>query len=411
MTHFTTNLVFLPMMVSFGLWLLAVLVLLGVDWWGGVAFPPVFWCVVVLIPMIAFISQIEMTLRVSERSRLVTTSRVSWRWLELILVVGIVAAIHRSALSVYAGKITAALVLMAFYIHWVRRHLRFSRHAIDLRAYRDSLRYGLPLVANEIAAMSLITIDRVMIKHLTGDFHEVGIFTIGCALAMQVGVIMADPLWASFNPVVNRVHGIDGAMEVRALKARVLLPVTYAAIGVGAGIWAIGPDALVMLAGTDKAASGPVFAWLGAMFALLPMLDVSGYGLLLQKRTMTVLSITTLAAGLNIGLNFLWIPLHGVMGAVHATVVSFTVLTLSRCLLCPRDLFQLPERKMLLLAGAAAAMFLLAVRGIAWFDLTSSPAKVSLAVALWLLFYLLPVLALDPRLRHLVSSRWPRARA
>ena len=410
MTHFATNLVFVPMLVSLGLWILAMLVMAGVSWWGRLALPPALWCAAVLVPMVVFISQVEMTLRVSERSGMLTASRISWRWLELVLVIGIVATVQRSALSVYAGKITAALILVAIYVVWVRRHLRFSRKTIDLGSYRASLRYGLPLVANEIAAASLILIDRVMLKHLNGDFEMVGIFTIGCALAMQVSVIMGEPLWAAFNPVVNRVHGIEGAAEVRALKARVLLPVTYATIGVGVAIFAVGHDALVMLAGPDKAASGAVFAWLGTMFALLPMLDLSGYGLLLQKRTMTVFTLTALAAILNISLNFLWIPTHGVMGAVHATVLSFTVLTVSRCLLCPRELFKLPEPKILLIAGAAAALFLLAVEGTDLFGLAAPRARVPVAAGLWLLCYLLPVLALDQRLRRLILDRWPWAR-
>ncbi len=411
MTHFSTNLVFLPMLVSLGLWVLAVIVIAGVSGWGGLPMPPVFWCAVALVPMMVFTSQVEMTLRVSERSGVLTATRISWRWLELILVIGAVAAIQRSALSVYAGKIAAALVLLVFYAVWVRRHLRFSRRTLDFGAYRNSLRYGLPLVANELAAASLISIDRIMLKHLLGDFEVVGIFTIGCALAMQVGVIMNDPLWAAFNPVANRVHGIDGAAEVRALKTRVLLPVTYASVGIGVAIWAVGHEALVMLAGTDKAASGPVFAWLGAMFALLPLLDVSGYGLLLQKRTMTVLTLTALAAALNISLNFLWIPTHGVMGAVYATVVSYALLSVSRCLLCPRELLKMPDPKSLLLAGAAAALFMMALQGAELFGLVAPWARVLMAATLWLLLYLLPVLALDQRLRRLIFNRRPRADA
>ena len=405
MTHFSTNLVFLPMLVSLGVWLLAVVVIAAVSAGGGGAMPAVFWCAVALVPMMVFTSQVEMTLRVSERSGVLTASRVSWRWLELIVVIAAVAAIQRSALSVYAGKITAAVILVAFYIVWVRRHLHFSRKTLDLGAYRESLRYGLPLVANELAAASLISIDRIMLKHLLGDYEVVGIFTIGCALAIQVSVIMNDPLWAAFNPIANRVHGTEGAAEVRALKTRVLLPVTYASIGVGVAIWAVGHEALVMLAGTGKAASGPVFVWLGAMFALLPLLDVTGYGLLLQKRTMTVLALTLLAAGLNIGLNFLWIPAHGVMGAVYATVVSYAFLSVARCLLCPRELLKLPDAKSLLTAVGAALVFIVALEASGLFGLVAPWTRVLAAGGLWSLLYLLPVLALDTRLRWLVFNR------
>lgn len=404
MTHFTTNLVFLPMMVSVGFWLLALAVMVGAYWWGALSMPPVFWCAVLLIPMMVFTSQIEMTLRVSERSGLLTTTRVSWRWLELVLIIGIVATIQRSALAVYTGKIAAALILLAFYVRWVHRHLHFSRKAIDLHAYRRSLRYGLPLVANEIAAMSLISIDRIMLKHLQGDYEGVGVFTVGCALAMQIGMLMNDPLMGAFDPVANRLHGTDGAAEVRALKARMLVPVTYASIGFGVAIWAVGQEAIAVLAGADKGASGPVFAWLGAAFAMLPLLNVSGYGLLLQQRTMTVLGLTGVAAATNIGLNFLWIPTHGVMGAVYATVVSYALLSVGKCVLCPRDLLQMPDGKSAMVAAAAAVMFLAAVEGTDLFGVMAPWGRVTVAGGLWLLLFLLPVMAWDSRLRHLVLN-------
>jgi O-antigen/teichoic acid export membrane protein len=346
-----------------------------------------------------------MTLRVSERSGLLTTTRVSWRWLELVLVIGVVAAIQRSALAVYTGKIAAALILLAFYVAWVRRHLHFSRKAIDLQAYRKSLRYGLPLVANELAAMSLIAIDRIMLKHLQGDYEGVGVFTVGCALAMQIGVLMNDPLMGAFDPAANRLHGTDGAAEVRALKRRTLLPVTYACIGVGVAIWAVGREAIEMLAGVDKSASGPVFAWLGAIFALLPLLNVSGYGLLLQHRTMTVLALTAVAAATNVGLNFLWIPTHGVMGAVYATAVAYAVLSVGKCVLCPRELLQWPDRKSLLTAVSAALVFMLVVQGTGLFGLSSPWSRIVAAGGLWLFLFALPAVALDSRLRQVVFKR------
>lgn len=405
MTHFTTNLVFVPMMVSIGFWLPAVVVIAGLSAWGGLATPPVFWCALALIPLLVFTSQVEMTLRVSERSGLLTTSRVSWRWLELVLIIGVVAAIERSALGVYVGKIAAAVILVAFYMAWVRRHLRFSREAIDLGAYRSSLRYGLPLVANEIAAMSLISIDRIMLRHLQGDYEGVGIFTVGCALALQIGLLMNDPLMGAFDPTVNRLHSTQGAAQVRALKTRTLLPVTYATIGVSVAIWAVGSDVMAVLAGADKQASGPVFAWLGAAFALLPLLSVSGYGLLLMRRTMTILALTAVAAAINIVLNLLWIPVYGAMGAVYATAVSYVALSVGRCVLCPRELLQLPDRRRLLIAGAAAAAFLIAVESSGLFGVVAPAARVAVAGGLWLLLYLLPVLVLDPGLRHLLSKR------
>ncbi|HEY4556099.1 MAG TPA: oligosaccharide flippase family protein [Lysobacter sp.] len=411
LTHFTTNLVFLPMMVSVGLWLIGVTGLSIAAAAGVLNVQPVFWGAVILLPMLVFTSQVEMTLRVSERSGLLTLSRITWRWLELVLIVGVVALFQRSALAVYVGKVASALILVAFYAFWVSRNLKFSRSMIDWGTYRRSLRYSLPLVVNEIAAVSMISIDRIMLRHQTGDYAAVGVFTIGCALAMQISTIMSDPLWNAFNPVINRVHGTDGAAEVRALKSKVLLPVTYACIGIGAGIWAVGPDVLTMLAGADKSTSGPVFAWLGAMFAMLPLLDVTGYGLLLHHRSVTVLVLTGLAALLNIGLNLVWIPVFGVMGAVYATVVAYAALSLGRCIMCPRELLQLPNARTLATAVGAAALFILVLRTTDVFGISAPWLRTIVSGLVWLATFLVPAVLLDPRLRRLLIERGRSAAA
>jgi O-antigen/teichoic acid export membrane protein len=408
--HFATNLVLLPMLVSLAIWTLALVVFAGVGWTGRVSYAPVLWCAVLSMPLLVFTSQIQMTLRASEHSRLLMVTRVSARWLELALVLAVVLAIQRSALAVYAGKLLAMLLLSAFFLRWAYRHLHVDRASLDLGAYRESLHYSLPLVVNEIAGAALVSIDRVMLKSMLGDFASVGIYTIGYALAMQLGVIMSTPLWEAFNPVANRVHGLEGAAQVRALKAKVLLPASYACIGTAIGIWMLGADGLRLLSGADKAASGPVFAWIGTMFALVPLVDLCGYGLLLKMRTRTVLAITLLATLTNIGLNLMWIPAYGYMGAVYATAISYAVLCFGRCLMCPRELRQLPDLRTLLVSVGAAALFVLAVRATGLFGLVAPWARVGAGGGLWLLCYALPSLLLDRRLRALAATGLRRLR-
>lgn len=404
---FATNLLLLPMLASLCLWLLAVTVLGGIAWFGGVAFSPVLWCAVLAIPLMVFASLVQMVIRASERSALLMVTRIAWRWLELVLMLAAVIAIERSALAAYGGRILAAVLVIAFYIRWIRRTLRFSREAVDMDEFRDALRYGFPLVANEIAAVLLISIDRVMLKGMLGDYAAVGIYTIGYSLAIQVSVFMSASLSESFIPVANRLYEGGGAAPVRALKQRILLPMTYASLGIAAAIACTGSEVLRAVSGPDKAASGPVFAWIGTMYALYPLIDISAYGLLLHKRSMTVLKLTFAAAAINIGLNLFLIPAIGIMGAVYATAISYGFLALAVCLACPRDLLQLPDRRALLTAGSAALLFLVAVRFTGLFGLVSAWPRLFAAGGLWLLVYVLPVLVLDGRLRQLMLQ-WRR---
>ncbi len=408
--HFATNLVLLPMLVSFALWLALVAVFAIVVGQGHVAHPDVLWFALLSMPLLVLSSQVQMTIRASERSRLLMVTRVVTRWLELALVLALVIAIQRSALAVYAGRVLTLLVMAVFFVYWLRRNLSFSRADLDFRAYRESLRYCLPLVVNEVAYVALVSIDRVMLKHLQNDFAVVGVYTIGYALAMQVNVVMGAPLWEAFNPVANRTHGLEGDAKVRALKARVLLPATYACVGMAVAIAAIGSDALQVLSGPDKAASGPVFAWIGAMLVLALLIDIAAYGLLLEMRSKTVLAITLLAVVVNVGLNLVLIPRYSYMGAVYATVVAYVVLSFGRLLACPRQYFALPDARTLFGSLGAAALFLSVLHFSGAMTLPSHWLRVLAAGGLWLLCYLLPVYAFDGRIRALARHWWSELR-
>lgn len=403
--RFSTNLFLLPMLVSTGLWAIAIAVLAGLSGFGGMSFSPMLWCAALAIPLTVFANMVQMVLRAGERSDLLSVMSVVWRWLELVAMVAAVALLERSALAAYGGKLLAAVLVIAFYVNWVRRNLVFSRAHVDFKEFRAALAYGMPLAVNEIAVMVLVLIDRVMLKSMMDDYAVVGIYTIGYALAIQVSVLMHAPLSASFIPVANRTYKSEGADAVRAVKRGVLLPVTYLAVGVAVAIWSVGSDVIPAISGPDKAASGPVFAWIGTMYALYPILDISGYGLLLHKRSMTLLTLTISAATLNILLNLFLIPAYGMMGAVYATGVCYAFLGAAICLLCPRELRQFPSATTLVIAFGAAALFLVVLGAVDLSRLDSRWLRLFAAGGLWVACFVIPVLVMDRSLRQLLLDR------
>jgi len=405
---FATNLFLLPFALSCAIWATGITVFACLDWFGGHAFSPVLWLAVMMVPLQVFASLVQMMLRAGEHSGLLSATRVSWRWLELVFMVGAVALLERTAVAAYGGRMLAAVLVVAFYVHWVRRNLVFSRQ-LDWPRTRAAFRYGMPLVLNEIATVLLISIGRLMLKGMTGEFAAVGIFTIGYSLALQVSLLMSAALSESFIPVANRSWESGGAAAVRALKARILLPMTYASIGIAAAIACVGSEAVQAISGADKAASGPVFAWIGALYALYPLLEIGGYGLLLHKRSATVLWLTAGATVVSVLLNLWLIPAHGYMGATWAAVASFAVLGLALYGFCPRELRHRPDGRALLTAMAAATAFVLAVEAGGLSALDSPWARLFAAGGLWLLLYVAPVLLLDPRLPGLVRE-WKHRR-
>jgi len=402
---FATNLVYLPLAMSFALWAVAVVALVLIDLATGLRQSAMFWVVVVSAPPLVFASQVDTVLRVTERSRLVMYSRATWRWMELVLMLGAVLLIQRSAVIAYTGKLVAALVMVVFYWQWLRRHFFFSRDLLDTREVREGLAYGMPLVANEVVAVALASLDRVMLLWLLHDFAAVGIYTIGISLATQLAVFMNATVFEAFAPVANRLYTTDGPAAVRALKARILMPMTYVAVGAATLLGCFGSDLIVAASGPAKAASGPVFAVTGVVCALQPLLMLGGYGLVLQKKSVRVLWLMCGSLLLNLALNLLWIPAYGVMGAVYATAISSMALGVAHCLWVPRELRQLPDRRTAVTAiavglGCVALAFAVG-NGLqlapGWHRLLVDGAATAAA-------YGLGVLALDPRMRGLLNE-------
>jgi O-antigen/teichoic acid export membrane protein len=347
--------------------------------------------------------------RAGERSDIVMATRIAGRMVELMLVLGAVILVQQSALSVFGGRIVAAILLLGWLSHWMYRNVNFSRRAIDLRALRTAMIFGLPLMAHEISFSILANMDRVLLKHITGDFAVVGIYAIGYALAMQINVFIDATLSEAFTPVVTRAYETGGADAVRALKERVLLPMTYAVVAIVGMLLVCGTDVLVALSGPDKAASGEVFVVVGITVSLYAMFAIANYGLQLKNRTMSVLVITLGAALLNIAMNFILIPRMGYMGAAWSTVVSYAALSAAQFLICPRGLARLPDARVAVVSVVSLALLLVVGRGTDLFGVQNTWLRLAIAGGLFLVLYALPVLALDARLRRmLLSLRKPR---
>lgn len=411
MRAFGTNVVLLPLALSVGLCTLAVAGMLMWGHWGDRSLSPVLWCVVLMTPMLAVSAIVQSVMRAGERSDTVMVTRIIGRMLELALVLGAVIMVQQSALAVYGGKLIATALLLAWLMYWLRRNIRFARETFDAGALRGALIYGLPLMGHELAYAILSNVDRVMLRAITDDFAVVGIYTIGMALAMQVNLFIDTTLSEAFVPVANRAYETGGNRAVRALKRRVLVPMTYAVVAIIAMALVTGEDLIVALSGPSKAASGEVFVVLAITVAAHSLLGISNFGLLLKRRTMPVLCITVATAVINVAMNFILIPRMGYMGAAWAAAISYAAMSAARFIWCPRGLVQLPAVRTLAVAIALGAVLVSVAQGFDLFAVQGAWARLVVAGALFVPLYLLPVVVLDPDMRGAALALWARATA
>jgi O-antigen/teichoic acid export membrane protein len=154
------------------------------------------------------------------------------------------------------------------------------------------------------------------------------------------------------------------------------------------------------MAGADKTASVPVFVMIGVIYTLDGLFGICGAGLLLHKRSRTVLALTLGSALLNVALNLVWIPRFGVMGAVYATAASFVALNVGRYLTCPRELRALPDARASVTALALGALSVLIAHYSALAGIESHALRFMLMALLMLFVFVLPAFLIDRPLRE-----------
>lgn len=404
--RFGANHVLLPFLVSFALWLLAAVAFAVRFGFSGGAEVMAGWVAVALLLPTLWNSFAASVIFAEERSALSVKVDVSTRWLQVIAVLGIVYFVQRNAVGVYVARLLVALVMTAYLTRWLLRHLPLRWRDRDWKEWFEGVRYGVPMMANELSGNLLAFVDRLMLKYLLKDFAPVGVYSIGYGLALNISNLLHGALAAAYTQVSIRQYETEGPAAVLRTKRVVLRVLVYVIAAMLVGLLAVGPDALLLLSGHDKARSVPVFVWIGVNYVLNGLFGICAAGLELHKRSATIFGITFLAAAVNIVLNFFWIPRYGVMGAVYATFASYAVLNTVRYATCPRELRALPAAWPTFLAcGFGGFTWLVAdVTGV--FGFSSHLSRLA-AMSAWMLAgFVLPVLICDRSLREVLTGYW-----
>jgi O-antigen/teichoic acid export membrane protein len=188
---------------------------------------------------------------------------------------------------------------------------------------RTMLAYGLPLVPAALAVWALTFIDRIMLGRLS-DLAEVGEYAVANRVAMPLLFAVAAFVTA-FSPFILAAHSEDPDRE-KQIRARVLIYLTAGLVLMALALGLFAREIVEIMAPQfDDAyrATGLVAAGLVA-FGLSTVLMT---GLAITRRTGHVAVAATVAAAVNIGLNFLLIPPWGMIGAAAASLIAYAVLT------------------------------------------------------------------------------------
>lgn len=411
LARYGTNQLLIPFLGSCILWVLAMLVFALVPQLEQYAREATGWVALASLLPTIWISMVAALMMAQERSELNVLVNAGSRWLNVVAVLGLVYFVSRSALGVYTGRLIVQVVVAIGLGVWlIRQRVPMNWRTRDWGHVFEGMRYGVPLMANEIAAILLITVDRLMLQGLTGSTKSVGVYNVGASLALQVSVMLHAALNISYFQVSVRQFETEGVAAVIQTKRRILHLLVYVVAAAMLGLLIAGRDGFLLLSGPSKAASVPVFTVLCLLFVLGGLLDLCTSGLELYKRSMTIFTLTLVAGVVNAVLNLLLIPRFGVMGAVYATLGSASAASIGRWIVCPRDLLVFPRLRPTMLAIVLGALVVFVAWSTDLFGLVPHLARIAASCALVLVLFAGPALVLDRTLREILLEQWWRWR-
>jgi O-antigen/teichoic acid export membrane protein len=226
------------------------------------------------------------------------------------------------ALGLLIGNFTGTAIVYAILI--VARRETVGLRRFETPVLRELLVFSLPLMPANIALWALNLADRLQVQQLASH-QALGSYSAAARVSMAMAMIMGafQTAWA---PYAHQVRGTEGDAKAKVTYARVL---TYWSVVMGWGLVGISLLAPPYIRATFPSSTFdaiPVVPLLAIGIVLYGCYLIVNIGVTVSRKTRMTPIICTFAAALNIGLNFWFIPKHGILGAGITTVIGYAVL-------------------------------------------------------------------------------------
>jgi O-antigen/teichoic acid export membrane protein len=289
-------------------------------------------------------------LRLDERARAYFTITVANVIVTIPLTVWLVVVEDEGAAGILLGTFGSGVIFLLWRLWQERRRLSF---AVETPLLRRMVRFGLPTMPAELSLYSLNFIDRILLVRLVG-LGEAGLYALAIKFAQAMNVL-ARGFQLAWPPLAYSIRDDEDAR-----RAYSLVFTWFAAVcsfGV-VGLWLLSPWIVRLLAADEFFEAHEAVGLLAtgiSLYALYLVLVV-----ILGRTGRTEFSFPAAVAGtaVNIGLNLLLIPDHGIVGAGLALIASYAVV-LALTYYFTQRLFPVPYewgRLALLIAVAATAV-------------------------------------------------------
>ena len=184
-----------------------------------------------------------------------------------------------------------------------------------------SLKLSVPLIGNALATQVLNVSDRTMIGHMVGN-SSVGIYGTLYTVS-SLSLIVWSAINSSFVPYLfENIEKRESEKRIKQISTNLMLVYSLVAIS----MTLIAPEIVRVLATAEYYEAIYIMPPIAAGVFLTSMSNIYSNVLIYHKKTTSVMIASSIAAFVNVVLNYFGIKIYGYMAAAYTTLIAYIIL-------------------------------------------------------------------------------------
>ena len=221
--------------------------------------------------------------------------------------------------------ITTVLLSMIIYSFEVVKTIGISVKVHDLKStLKDLFKFSLPFIPNMLLVWVLASSDRYFIVHLL-SLSENAVYSVAYSLATILSLFYI-PLSFVAYPLLVEFWEKNQKNAVKDLLEKSTRVYVYFIIPSIFGLYVLGSKLILILTTSDYIVRSTLILWISLGILFLGIKEINIYIIHLIKKTHYTTIIISIAAAINIVLNYFFIKAIGIEGAAISTFVSYLFL-------------------------------------------------------------------------------------
>lgn len=341
-------------------------------------------------------------LRVEEKPKEYVCIHMFQSCLRLALSAIFVFAFLLGLKGIYISALCVEGFLLLYILFSLNGQNKFTLSSFSPKLLLQALSFGVPLIAAQLANHISNIGDRFVLQVLLGS-EAVGLYSVAYGLTTHLKTLMMVGMLA-VTPMYVKIWEEQGRKKTEEFLKSTLDYYLMVAIPGIILFSAVGGDMLVLLASSKYEQARVLLPYLAAPLVLHGAISIYTAGIFIHKKTKLILYFAAGAGILNIILNYILIPIMGIVGAAVATLISYIFLIVLANIFSSKFLtIRLNYRGIIkYIAASIMAVILLHFINIEVFG------GIILKILIGILFYAAVMWVLDTRIRQKVRMAFSK---